>query len=621
MVPVARSRTPFAWFEDGARGRWLEHPFLHLGVLAGLTVYYLSVSWRRWPDAVVDFGRELYVPWQLAEGALLYRDVDEFYGPLSQYVNAALFHVFGPGMMVLVYANLAVFAAIVGSTYFLVRQAWGGMAALGGTAVFVAVFGFSRFMAIGNFNYATPYAHETTHGILILVTLAAVLVRWLERPGAMLSAAAGLLFGLSLVLKPEIIFAAAALGVAAVVLQWRRGGRGSWGGLAAGAGAATAPTAGFAIYFSFYVGAREAWSFASQAWLSVVATTRHVADPVQAKYTGLDQPWTHLQQYAVWTVGFLVVLSLMVIAVRAGARRAGGIRVIGGLIPLAFLGVGLLAPNGVWIESGRVFVPLILAYLGWLVLDLRRSGSNETDERAWRVRVLLTVLAAALLVRMALHGRLYHYGFFQAALAGVVLVSGLLGEFSWRLMSTRGAAILLAVTLSGLVGAGVVKLSQISRQFYQQLTVPMGEGRDRFYTFEVVQPIATVVAQLGTVSRQGTLLVLPEGIMLNYLPRLRSPLGSFAFFGAATEGGLEHRLVERLKAAPPNWVITLPRDLKEYGIGIYGERSGAGGDLMRWVAANYAGAPGDPTPLAYRTDAVQVWQRKPDVLPTAGRRP
>jgi hypothetical protein len=38
--------------------------------LAGLTVFFLDTSWRRWPDPLIDFGRELYIPWRLAHGAV-----------------------------------------------------------------------------------------------------------------------------------------------------------------------------------------------------------------------------------------------------------------------------------------------------------------------------------------------------------------------------------------------------------------------------------------------------------------------------------------------------------------------------------------------------------------------
>src|SRR5580704_15327759 len=82
--------------------------WMFLGILI---VLFLATSWRKWPDALLDFGHNLYVPWRLAHGDLLYRDADDIFGPLPQYLNAALFRVFGTSMMVLVTANLIVFFA------------------------------------------------------------------------------------------------------------------------------------------------------------------------------------------------------------------------------------------------------------------------------------------------------------------------------------------------------------------------------------------------------------------------------------------------------------------------------------------------------------------------------
>ena len=50
---------------------------------------FAVLSWRTWPDILVDFGQELYVPWRLTQGEALYRDIAWVGGPLSQYGNAA----------------------------------------------------------------------------------------------------------------------------------------------------------------------------------------------------------------------------------------------------------------------------------------------------------------------------------------------------------------------------------------------------------------------------------------------------------------------------------------------------------------------------------------------------
>jgi hypothetical protein len=62
-------------------------------IITAALVFLASHTWRKWPDLLVDFGRELYVPWRLAEGQVLYRDIAFLSGPLSQYVNSLWFRL------------------------------------------------------------------------------------------------------------------------------------------------------------------------------------------------------------------------------------------------------------------------------------------------------------------------------------------------------------------------------------------------------------------------------------------------------------------------------------------------------------------------------------------------
>ena len=36
-----------------------------------LILIMLAISWRKWCEPIIDFGRELYVPWQLSLGKSL----------------------------------------------------------------------------------------------------------------------------------------------------------------------------------------------------------------------------------------------------------------------------------------------------------------------------------------------------------------------------------------------------------------------------------------------------------------------------------------------------------------------------------------------------------------------
>src|SRR5438270_170454 len=82
-------------------------------IVALCLVAMLGFTWRTWPEPVIDFGRELYVPWQLSQGKVLYRDIAYFNGPFSPYFNALIFKVFGAGLMTLVVVNIAILIGIV----------------------------------------------------------------------------------------------------------------------------------------------------------------------------------------------------------------------------------------------------------------------------------------------------------------------------------------------------------------------------------------------------------------------------------------------------------------------------------------------------------------------------
>ena len=264
------------WKNEAVRRRLNSAP-VHLLALATVTAYCVAISWRRWPDPLIDCGNDLYRAWRIAHGAVLYRDVGSNYGPLSQYINATIFALFGPGMMHLAWANLFVFGAIVATLYYLLRRAWGGPAALLASALFVTVFGFEQ----SSYNYIASYSQETTHGLLVLLLLLAVLDRWLANPSRLWSFFAGVLFGLTALLKTELLFAAFLLVLAAVALRWQSVRQFGSGCLAALATGAVLPTLLFVAYFARRLSYRDSWMAAGHIWLNVTGTITIVRDPLQ----------------------------------------------------------------------------------------------------------------------------------------------------------------------------------------------------------------------------------------------------------------------------------------------------------------------------------------------------
>jgi len=610
-----RERKGVSW------GEWLG-----LVALAGLAAYFVAVSWRKWPDPLIDFSRELYVPWRLSQGALLYRDVTDIFGPLSQYLNAAVFALFGPGLIVLVAANLVVFAGILAAIYVLFRRAWGPGAALAAGAVFVAVFGFSQFISIGNYNYATPYCHEATHGLLVCLLLVAALSRWLEAPTPARSFLAGGLFGLTAVLKPEIMLAGIVVTLAAVGLQHGSRRAWSWRGAAAWAAGAVLPTAAFAAWFSTLVPAGTALRMAGAVWLNAGTTRRQINELVQVRFLGFDQVAAHLAQHLSATVVALILIAgvagLAWLADRAPHRWQRVLLGLGLAAAALWLACGVIH----WIFIGRCLLGLTLVYIGFAANRFRRgTGFQPVDSREHGLeahatsatsRLLIAVLAAVLMSRMVLAGRIYHYGFYQAALAGILVPAVLLGELPERLgLRARGRSLFVGGILL-LIIPGVIQLAQRSHHQFRLKTAAVGSGRDRFYTLsprlnptgEMVQRTCQWLAQRPP---GGTLVVLPEGEIINYLTRIPSSVTPYAFFGATTSDGREPLVVDELRRHPPDWIVIISRDLDDYGIQSYGERSGAGLDILRWVADHYRQAESfGGNPFDSRQCGALILQRK-----------
>ena len=154
-------------------------PLTIAAVFVALAVW----SWRKWPDLLVDFGQQLYIPWQLAEGARLHREIAFLHGPLSQHVNAVLFWRFGPSLTVLIVLNLAALACLTWVVYKTVRLGGDRLTATTACLVLLTVFGFSQYVWTGNYNYISPYTHEATHGIVLSAVMILALSRGLTRGG------------------------------------------------------------------------------------------------------------------------------------------------------------------------------------------------------------------------------------------------------------------------------------------------------------------------------------------------------------------------------------------------------------------------------------------------------
>jgi hypothetical protein len=137
---------------------------------------------------------------------------------------------------------------------------------------------------------------------------------------------------------------------------------------------------------------------------------------------------------------------------------------------------------------------------------------------------------------MVLNGRIYQFGYYQAALAGTVVSAVLVGEVPSFAATGRWGRSAVAAGVLALLLPGVVVLTARSQLAYRLRTYAVGEGVDQFFKFPPkIRPTGEIVRVVTEHLRHQpagqTLLVLPEGEMLNYLARMPSPLAPFLLLG------------------------------------------------------------------------------------------
>jgi hypothetical protein len=84
-----------------------------------------------------------------------------------------------------------------------------------------------------------------------------------------------------------------------------------------------------------------------------------------------------------------------------------------------------------------------------------------------------------------------------------------------------------------------------------------------------------------------TFTAVPEGIMLNYLTRRRSPVSFTTFMTVDFLAWGEDEALRELEAAPPDYIVIVHKDTREFGVGFFGRDPRYGKLVMDWIVANY----------------------------------
>lgn len=565
-------------------------PWVVAAVFLGLAV----AGWGKWSDVLIDYGRELYGPWRLSQGATLYRDVASFNGPLASWLMGRIFGLFGPFCAVAFVADLALTAAAAVVVWRFFKGVSGLAGAFVASLVFVCFFGLAHFDELGNYAWAAPYSRDLTVGGLLALLLVLALASWLRTGKPSQAGLAGFLLGLCLLTKPEIAAAGTAAVFAAVIVGRPREPRGLWLGIAAGGLCCCLAFFGFSVFF--------AADFTFADWLGhvlwpyeLVASGKVSKLDFYRRMTGLDAPLPHL--WAIAREFFAVCALLGFVALMARARPPWGTRTVltaGGAVLLLAAGLAVKASYPLIVSGGALPAAAVALAAYYGVASSRRVGHSERARR--QGLFVWAVFSLAMLGKMLLAPSLSQYGFVLAMPAAVLLAVFVCCELPDIAAADGGQrqrmrALCLCIVCLDLVFAVTASLSCLTAKTYA-----VGLGRDTIRTYAAAKglsvPGPVFQEALEAVARYvgpgQTLAVLPEGVTINFLARRASPVPYYSYLPPELAMFGEGNMAASLAQARPDFVLVTPRCLVEYGVRDFGQPSGLAEGIFQWVKDNYA---------------------------------
>lgn len=607
---------PRSWLITGWFPLWVAFAFLTL------------ISWHRWPDLLIDYGQQLYLPWVLSKGQVLYRDAQYLHGSLSAYIHALVFHLFGPGMRHLALFNLALIGLVTFLIYRLSDYFSEAVTATLVSLTFLIGFAFAHHMGFGSFNFVAPYLYDLTHGILLSIFSLFLFYRYLKAPRLRTLCGLGLALGMIFLTKVEV-FLAALLGLGGGLwIYWsHKAPSRKFFFLTAGlfTGCALVPVLLALLYFSLCMPVADAWEYVFRQY-------RHAGDPglrsmpyyqITMGFLHLE---SHLRQISVHALGFAatggLVLGLNQFLVRKGFTGYRASNVAGVAALLVFILMFRTIP---WLELPRS-IPLFLFMAGgYLAWRLRRdSGRSQSFKR--RVAAFsITLFAFALTFKAIFNLRLTDLGFalaLPATLVFVFMILHSLPRLAGRIAGHGRTAQALCRVAVIFFLAVLVPNSYFA---YQNKMYPVGQGPDLIYDFQPMVPypsgqvfirglvVNNTLDYLKTDMKDGdTLVAMPDAMIFNYLLRKPFPTRDTLFSPISLTLNNESSILQRLKNAAPSHILLVHADYRWFGPSRFGTDYAT--RLYGWIMNEYFLAKQfGARPFTGPRFGTQIWKRKPTI--------
>jgi hypothetical protein len=571
--------------------------FLSSFILVVLGAWILRVSWLKWTNIIFDYGREVYTPWRITCGQVLYKDIASLFGPFPPYFNALLFKIFGVSIMTLVLFNIVLVIGITVLIYRFFSYTTKRWAALLASAVFLSLFALAQNeVDQGAFSYLCPYTYSVTYAVFFSLCAIGLFTAHGRSGRDVLLLAVGTLVGLTALCRFEIfIFFSAAITVGFIskgmIGHWPLGRFLKTGAMALGG--FIAPVGIAYLYFSTQLPlsqvAPSILGF-NDRWFEIFSN-----EYIQAMM-GLDHTWHNLiivlttaACYCLALIAFKCLCVGIVRLEKSGQRWKGAIFVLLGLAGFARVAGWIVSLPYDEIFKGLPLAAMLMAgYLSWL---LWRNQQDEGQAKRLLPLLVMAVWGLLMLTKVFLQARINFQGFVYAMPAFMLFVVFFL-DFVPRhferlykrgyFVQTLASILVLLILIMGL---------RISVHAYQSRHYYLRAGPDIIIYNRSSEADAGEIAAFlkdidKIIGKDANFVAFPQGVMLNFLAKKVNPLPYITFMPAEVIRFGEQEMLRSFKEHKPDYVVSSNQWLPVY---IYERSAGrrARPATWSWILANY----------------------------------
>ena len=541
---------------------------------------YAGLGWHAYGHFQIDSYQTAYVVEACARGETPYLDFSYYFGPLAIEVYGAVLRLTGMQLEVIAWLGSLVVALALPLIWCLAREL--GLPVVGRAGVcflFLNNFAFpAAFIRL--FNWSIPYCHSSTHTILMLLAALLCQRHWRRTGGARWAALWGLCAAGAILNRPDVGVAYAALSLLDL-LATTRGRRPTWGREWAAWGVGFLPAVLTYGYFAHLVG-----------WSTLIHENLF--------WTGHD-PRLSAQQRFIFggtpeDLGMIATILFLHLGAWLLVGRLGD-RHFMWTVPLSVVVVV------VGFEPLRALLDLPFLLL-LLALALRRHLTRDHG--------VLLALSGVLLARILFRCNFTSY-FFYLGVIPMVVGAGL----AWQASKNQAQRLLLVGLLFALSAQQM--FSNLSNLGLTKLEIPSPVGTVAFLSTPASRSLAALLQDLQTRKAEGkSVLVIPEGALINTLSRTRHPLYHPHMLSTTLAVYGDQALISQIAKAKPEYIVLEHRAAPEYtGNSHFGQSYAV--ELVAWVKANYQlVASYGPEPfqsLRYSDGGVRLYQRKDPPVP------